>query len=155
MTGFHDDAIQRILNLLGFWRGGGEGLLGFRICSTWKNMISTQHSEDFWEKTWSLIRHILIFFRSPYLDNKLQQVAKILKDSEIFLLSHLGYSQNWLYLIANDRQFSYITNLEKEKENPPMSQLAAFCVRRTAKRGTLESSCKRLQSFKGCVLKSQ
>jgi hypothetical protein len=43
MTGFHDDAIQRILNLLGFWRGGvGRGGFGWG-----KNMISRQHSEDF------------------------------------------------------------------------------------------------------------
>jgi hypothetical protein len=49
MTGFHDDAIQRILNLLGFCLGGG-GLLGFRICSTSKNMVSTHSFRGFLRK---------------------------------------------------------------------------------------------------------
>jgi hypothetical protein len=61
------------------WGGGrvGAGLLGFRICSTW---IST-HSEDFWEKNLVLNSPYFYFSRSPYFYKKLQQVAKILKDS--------------------------------------------------------------------------
>jgi hypothetical protein len=68
-----------------------------------------------------------LVLNSPYLDKKLQQVAKILKDSGVFLLSHLGYSQTWLNLIANDRQFGYITNLEKEKETPDEATCSILC----------------------------
>jgi hypothetical protein len=116
MAGFHDDAIQRILNLLGFGGGGG----GFVRVSH----LFDPENYDFYTFRGFLRKNLVLnslyvdFFRSPYLDKKLQQVDKILKDSGIFLLSHLGYSQTWLNLIANDRQFGYITNLEKEKENP-------------------------------------
>jgi hypothetical protein len=84
MTGFHDDAIQRILNLLGFCFGG-EVCWGFAFVRPGKIWFLHIHSEDFWGKTWSLIRHIYFhFFRSPYFYKKLQQVAKMFKDSEIF-----------------------------------------------------------------------
>jgi hypothetical protein len=47
----------------------------------------------------------------PDFYNKFQQVVKIEKDSEIFLLPHLVYSQIWLNLLVDDPQFGYTTQL--------------------------------------------
>jgi hypothetical protein len=81
-----------------------------------KNMIST-HTKEFCEK----IDTNLPGFEKMKIETTrfLQQVptskVKIQKDSSSFLLSYLAYSQIWLYLLADDCQFGYITKL-KEKD---------------------------------------
>ncbi len=55
--------------------------------------------------------------KSPYLDNKVLQVAKIYQDSEIFLLSSLTCNQIWPILLVDDHKYSYIIRKRKKKEN--------------------------------------
>jgi len=60
MTGFHDDAIQRILNLLGFWRGGGGGVVGV-------SHLFDLEKYDFYTTFRGFLRKNLVL-NSPYFD---------------------------------------------------------------------------------------
>jgi hypothetical protein len=131
-----------------FWDwGAGEGVVGV-------SHLFDLEKYDFYRFRGFLRKNLVLnspyfdFFRSPYFYTKLQQVAKILKDSEIFLLSHLGYSQTWLNLIANDRQFGYITNLEKEKENPWWANLQHFVSEGQPSAGLWRVVAKDCRAFK-------
>jgi hypothetical protein len=75
--------------------------------------------------------------KSPYVDNRFQQVAKVKQDSEEFLLSSLTCSQIWLMLLVDTIACAH-HNFSKEKPNtwPRLSSSTnAECVAQQKKIG--------------------